>query len=103
MKNKILTIFTLLGFFCIMFVSGCGTTRVIDGIEYDTYGLVNKHDIKDPDIEYRIIPGNAVWGAVLFKTVAAPLYFYGFSLYEPVAKKQFPEPENNRTGTYEFH
>lgn len=103
MKSKIFTVFTVLIFSCMVFISGCGTTRVIDGVEYDTYGLVNKHDIKDPDIEYRIIPGNVIWGAVLFKTYAAPLYFYGFSLFEPVGKKDNPEPKDNRTGTYEFH
>lgn len=70
-----------------MFASGCADTKVIDGVEYDTYGIVNASEKKNPDIEYRFVIGNAIWGVVLFETLIAPVYFYGFSIYEPVGKK----------------
>jgi len=70
-----------------MMFYGCGNTKVIDGIEYDTYGLFNKDDNKNPDIHYRVIIGNIVWSAILVETVIAPVYFLGFSLYEPCSKK----------------
>jgi len=69
-----------------MFV-GCGDTKIIDGIEYDTYGLINDDEKKNPNIQYEVIWGNVVWGAILVETIVAPIYFFGFSLWEPVGKK----------------
>lgn len=66
---------------------GCGDTKVINGIEYDTYGLLNGDDKKNPEIQYEVIWGNVVWGAILFETIVAPVYFFGFSLFEPVGPK----------------
>lgn len=68
-------------------VMGCGDTKTIDGVTYDTYGLFNADEKKNPDIEYRLIVGNVVWGVILFETIAAPIYFFGFSIFEPVGKK----------------
>lgn len=68
-------------------VSGCGDTKVIDGVEYDTYGLLNEDTKKNPNIQYELIVGNLVWGILLVETLFAPVYFFGFSLFEPVGKK----------------
>ena len=81
-------------------LSGCGDTKTIitpiskaDGkevvmpITYDTYGLFNESDKRNPNIEYRVIVGNIVWSCILVETIIAPLYFIGFSLYEPVRLK----------------
>uniref|UniRef100_A0A6M3IW49 Lipoprotein n=1 Tax=viral metagenome TaxID=1070528 RepID=A0A6M3IW49_9ZZZZ len=65
----------------------CGSTKVIEGVEYDTYGLINKNDNRNPDVKYKIIIGNIVWSIILVETIAAPIYFLGFSIYEPVRKK----------------
>jgi hypothetical protein len=67
--------------------SGCANTKVIDGVEYDTYGLLNKDEKKNEKIQYELVWGNIVWGAILFSSVVAPVYFYGFSMCEPVGKK----------------
>ena len=75
----------------IMF-SGCGNTKIIDGIEYDTYGLINKEEKRNPDIKYRLIIGNIVWSAILCETIIAPIYFIGFSIYEPYRKAIENEP-----------
>lgn len=87
MKKKILTVFTILCFVCMMFVAGCGDRKVIDGVEYDTYGFINKDEKKNPDIQYEMIIGNVVWSFLLIETIIAPIYFWGFSIYEPIGKK----------------
>ena len=68
-------------------LAGCGSTKVIDGVEYDTHGLFNKDEKKNQNIQYELVWGNIIWGAILCETVVAPIYFYGFSMWEPVGKK----------------
>lgn len=67
-----------------MSIIGCGDTKSINGKTYDTYGLFNKDDKRNSDIEYEIIYGNIVWSVLLCSTVIAPIYFLGFSMYEPI-------------------
>ncbi len=66
-----------------LLLTGCGSTKTINGVTYDTYGLMSpeKHN---PKIEYRVIWGNVVWAVLLSETIVAPIYFAGFSLFEPV-------------------
>lgn len=71
-------------------LAGCGTRKVIDGKEYGTVGLFTKDKMAD-DIEYDIIVGNVIWGVILIETAAFPVYFFGFSMYEPVGKKQLTQ------------
>lgn len=66
---------------------GCARTKVIEGVEYDTYGLLNKDEKQSPNIQYELVWGNIIWGAILCETVVAPIYFFGFSIWEPVGKK----------------
>lgn len=42
---------------------------------------------KNKNIEYEVVWGNVIWGALLFETIIAPIYFFGFDLFEPVGKK----------------
>jgi len=84
--KKIITV--LLMVFFVLTMVGCSSNKVIDGKKYKTYGLINKDDEKDPDIEYELVVGNLVWGCLLVETVVAPVYFFGFDLYEPVGKKE---------------
>lgn len=72
---------------CAIITNGCAQSKVIDGVEYDTHGLFNKDDKKNPNIQYELCWGNIIWGAVLCETIIAPIYFYGFSMWEPVGKK----------------
>lgn len=68
-------------------ISGCGNTKTIKGVEYDTYGLMDKDERKNTDVQYEIIWGNVIWGVLLCQTLVAPVYFFGFSLWEPVGIK----------------
>lgn len=64
-------------------VAGCGDGQMVSGKYCDTYGLLNK-ETKCEGVEYKTIVGNVIWGIILVETVIAPIYFFGFSLYEPV-------------------
>lgn len=68
-------------------ISGCGNNKQINGKEYSTYGLINEDDMKNPNVEYRLIPGNIIWGCLLVETIIAPIYIFGFSIYEPIGSK----------------
>ena len=66
---------------------GCANPKTIDGITYDTYGLANKDQVMNPDIEYKIVFGNVVWSIILSETIIVPVYMVGWSMWEPVGKK----------------
>lgn len=70
----------------VIILMGCGSNMVIDGKEYETYGLFNKEEVRSSNVRYGLIMGNVVWGIVLCSTVVAPVYFFGFSIYEPIGK-----------------
>ncbi len=72
---------------CLVVLVGCADTKVIDGVEYDTYGFLSQDEKKNPDIRYEVVWGNVFWGVVLFETIVAPVYFFGFSIWEPKGRK----------------
>jgi hypothetical protein len=65
-------------------VMGCGDPKTIDNITYETIGIFEE---KNPNIHYRVIIGNVVLAILLIETVIFPIYFVGFSLWEPVCLK----------------
>ena len=78
-----------------IFFVGCGHNMMVNGKERKTIGLINialndpsLFEIKHPDTKYKIIWGNVIWGVLLFETVVAPIYFYGFSMFEPVGSME---------------
>ena len=82
--KKIVAMILVLATLCL---AACGNDMVINGKKHSTYGLFNADEEKDPNVKYHVIIGNVFWGIVLFETIAAPVYFFGFSLYEPVGLK----------------
>uniref|UniRef100_A0A6M3LMX0 Lipoprotein n=1 Tax=viral metagenome TaxID=1070528 RepID=A0A6M3LMX0_9ZZZZ len=80
-----------------LFVFACGNTMVLDvpaktttgykTATIGTYGLINKDDDMNPNVKYRLIVGNFIWSIILAETIIAPIYFIGFSIYEPVGVK----------------
>jgi len=78
-------IFTILVVMLMSLTSCCFTDKMeIEGQVYETYGLLNKDENKDPLVEYKLSFGNIVLGAVFCETVIAPIWFFGFDLWEPV-------------------
>jgi len=53
---------------------------------YKTKGIFTQ-DEKDPCIKYSLIAGNVAWAIIFFGTAVAPVYFFGFSLWEPARVK----------------
>jgi cation transport ATPase len=39
---------------------------------------------KNPRVTYEIIYGNIFWSIVLCETIIIPIYFFGFSLFNPI-------------------
>ncbi|MFA6365174.1 MAG: hypothetical protein WCW78_02120 [Candidatus Paceibacterota bacterium] len=62
-------------------------TKVIDGVEYSDYGLLDQSRNENPNIEYKPNWTNIVVGAVLIETVIAPVYIFGYHFMEPVGPR----------------
>jgi hypothetical protein len=77
----------LISVLLLVLLTGCGSSKIIDGVEYDTIGLISQEADRDPNIKYEVIWGNVIWGVVLIETILAPIYFFGFSLWEPRGNK----------------
>ena len=84
MRKWMKTVAIVLCMLFALFTMGCGNTKVINGVEYDTYGLLNADIKKNSDIQYEVIWGNVFLGVMLVETIIAPVYFFGFSLFEPI-------------------
>lgn len=65
---------------------GCAESKVLEGVEYDSIGLLNTRN-KSADVCYEVVLGNALWSALLVQTVVMPVYFIGWSIFEPVDLK----------------
>ena len=84
----------------VILLAACGSNIWIDGKEKKTVGIVNilvndpsLFETKDPTIQYRVIWGNVIWGVILSKSIIFPIYFFGFSMFEPIGKLT---PEKDR-------
>lgn len=82
MKTKLLALLVSL-----FVMTACADDKVINGKEYETYGLLNKDEVKDPNIRYHLVTGNVILSVILCETLFMPVYFIGFSIYEPVSAK----------------
>lgn len=51
--------------------------------QVETYGLFNEGNLRQDCVNYSVSLGNVVLGVLFSYTVIAPIYFFGFSLYEP--------------------
>lgn len=69
-------------------LAACGADeKTIDGVTYGTYGVVNKDEMRNPNIQYELSGWSIFWAIIFSETVVAPVYFIGWDLYEPVGKK----------------
>lgn len=71
-----------------LLLAACARPMTICGATYGSYGLLNQDDKKNPDIQYDVVWGNVFWSVILIETIIAPIYFLGFSLFEPIGTKQ---------------
>ena len=70
-------------------IAGCGDGRLINDTWHGTYGFANQNTDKDPKVCYKLIVGNLVWSVLLASTIAAPIYFVGWSLFEPAPDNSY--------------
>lgn len=80
MKHALL----LLTYVLCLSLTGCNNHKVINGVDYDVYGLSNMDDKKNPNIEYKVSVGSCVAAVLLSETVIVPLYVLLVDLWEPV-------------------
>jgi hypothetical protein len=68
-------------------LSSCGAPKEIDGNTYPTHGYFNEDTSKSKNVCYEVSVGNIVWSIILIETIVMPIYFIGWSLFNPVSKK----------------
>ncbi len=71
----------------IVTISGCSQNAIFNGVEYKTHGLINKSEIRNPNIRYKIVWGNVFLGIIFAETIIIPIYIFGYDLYEPIGVK----------------
>ncbi|MDE2104464.1 MAG: hypothetical protein KGL39_44930 [Patescibacteria group bacterium] len=71
----------------LLFLSGCGNTKKINGVTYDVYGIANTDEKRNPDIEYRVSIGSVIVSVIFFETAIVPIYVLLYDLWEPVGPK----------------
>lgn len=79
-----------------LLLSGCAQSKVICGVEYRPYGLLSADEDHNPKIKYEVVWGNVFWSIVFAETIIAPLYFGGFSLFQPIGP--MPKIKGAETG-----
>ena len=82
--------FIALGLIAMMLV-GCAKQKMIDGQVVKSYGLISEHVGDDTRkrkecVDYEVCWGNVIWGCIFIETIIAPIYFFGFSMFQPVGK-----------------
>lgn len=69
-------------------LSGCGQPLEVGDETYPTYGFLNEDSDKSKNVCYETSTGNVVLSVVLVETLVAPVYFVGFSIFNPVRMKK---------------
>lgn len=72
---------------------GCGHPLEAGKVTYPTYGLFNESSSKSKNVCYEISVGNIVWSIILAETIIFPVYFVGWSLWNPVRLKKGPDDQ----------
>lgn len=74
-----------------LLLSACGQPQNLEvngNIKnYPTYGFFNESTHRSEHVCYEVSYGNTFWSIILFQTIIAPVYFIGFSLFNPVGVK----------------
>lgn len=77
-------------------LAGCGRPQYFGETEkkyYPTYGFFSGGSKKSRNVCYEVSVGNVIWSIILSETVVFPVYFVGWSIYNPVRLKRGPEDQ----------
>jgi len=64
-------------------LTGCGPEK-INGVEYQSFGIVNRDEVKNPKIHYELSTSSVIFAIILSETIFVPIYILGWDLFEPV-------------------
>lgn len=64
-----------------LLLSGCAGAVDVCGTTYQPYGLFSL-DQANPKVHYHVSGWSIFWGVVLVETVIAPIYIFGWDLYQ---------------------
>jgi hypothetical protein len=75
-----------------LMLAGCGHPLDVtqpDGSTktYPTYGFINQNSQKSEKMCYEASFGNIVWSVFTIETVILPVYFIGWSIFNPIGEK----------------
>lgn len=88
LKKIFLILFIVNVFIVTVVLMNDAESKIINGKVYEAYGLLNKDSVYNENIEYRMNNWSVGGGILMIETVIAPIYFFGFNMYEPVGLKQ---------------
>lgn len=77
----------LASLFLVITLSSCADNKVIDGVTYRPYGLLNSDECKNDSIQYEVSGWACFSGIVFCEVIVPPIYTFGYNLFEPVGKK----------------
>jgi hypothetical protein len=86
-EGKMIIKKTLATLLILTMLAGCGHPLDLNGKTYPTYGFVNENTSKSVDMCYEVSFGNIVWSIIGVENVIMPVYFIGWSLFNPVGPK----------------
>lgn len=70
-------------------LGACGRDLQTSQKIYPTVGLLNQH-LRSDNVCYEVSIGNVIWSVILIETVIFPVYFVGFSIFNPIREKTGP-------------
>ena len=82
--KKLISIFLIV----VLMLSSCAQTKIINGVQYEPYGVINRKDEKKENIIYKKKSSSVVLSILFFELIIPPLFLLGFNLYEPVKEKE---------------
>lgn len=72
---------------CSLLVAGCNNAKTINGITYETFGIADEDEKRNPNIEYKVSIGSVVVAAIFSETIVIPIYIVCYDLWEPSGPK----------------
>jgi len=87
--RKLVALIAVLG----ILLAGCGRPLYVDGKTYPTYGFFNESSSKSKNVCYELSVGNIIWSILLVESVVFPVYFVGWSIYNPIRLKNGPNDQ----------
>lgn len=71
-----------------LMMTSCADNKVIDGVKYRPYGLINEGECRNDSIHYEVAMDAAFSGVLFSEFLFIPtIYVFGYNLWEPMCKE----------------